>query len=95
MKYYRLTDPFNLNEIIKETDDGKWFRYSYGVDKWAETGIMVRYEWPDDIFYNKYVVVSSEEAMRTISQNRNNLLTQLALAEKIAQEAHEGQLDKG
>ena len=95
MKYYRLTDPLNFNDIIMETDDGKWFGYSYGAEKWVETSIMVRYEWPGDIFYNKYVMVTDEDAMGIISKNRNALLNQLSIAEKTAQKAHEGQLDKG
>jgi (p)ppGpp synthase/HD superfamily hydrolase len=95
MKYYKLIDQFNLNEIIKETDDGKWFRYYYGVERWVETGIMVRYEWPEDVFYDKYITISDEEANRTIEQNRSELIKQLSLAEKIAKEAHNGQLDKG
>lgn len=94
MKYYKLTDKLNYNEVVKD-DNGKRYTYSFGAEKWVRSGIMVRYMWPDDSKFDQYIVISEEKAMQLLDEQRNKLDQLLSLAIKVATEAHEGQLDKG
>ena len=94
MKYYKLTDKLNYNEVVKD-DNGKRYTYCFGAEKWVRSGIMVRYMWPDDSKFDQYIVISEEKAMQLLDEQRNKLDQLLSLAIKVATEAHEGQLDKG
>lgn len=94
MKYYKLTDKLNYNEVVKD-DNGKRYTYRFGAEKWVRSGIMVRYMWPDDSKFDQYIVISEEKAMQLLDEQRNKLDQLLSLAIKVATEAHEGQLDKG
>lgn len=94
MKYYKLTDKLNYNEVVKD-DNGKRYTYRFGAEEWVRSGIMVRYMWPDDSKFDQYIVISEEKAMQLLDEQRNKLDQLLSLAIKVATEAHEGQLDKG
>ncbi len=94
MKYYKLTDELNLNEVVKD-DNGKRYTYRFGAEEWVRSGIMVRYMWPDDSKFDQYIIISEEKALQLLDEQRNNLDKLLDLAIKVATQAHEGQLDKG
>lgn len=94
MKYYKLTDKLNYNEVVKD-DNGKRYTYRFGAEEWVRSGIMVRYMWPDDSKFDQYIVISEEKAMQLLDEQRSKLDQLLSLAIKVATEAHEGQLDKG
>ena len=94
MKYYKLTDKLNYNEVVKD-DNVKRYTYRFGAEEWVRSGIMVRYMWPDDSKFDQYIVISEEKAMQLLDEQRNKLDQLLSLAIKVATEAHEGQLDKG
>jgi (p)ppGpp synthase/HD superfamily hydrolase len=51
--------------------------------------------WPKDNKYGQYVIVSEEEAMTLLNNQREELDRLLELAIKVATKAHEGQFDKG
>jgi len=94
MKYYKLTDSLNKNEIVKD-DNGKRYTYRFGAEQWVRSGIMVRYMWPDDILYDQYIIVSEAKAIQIMDEQRKLLNELLDLAIKVATEAHKGQTDKG
>lgn len=94
MKYYKLTDKLNQNEVVKD-DNGKRYTYRFGAEEWVRSGIMVRYMWPEDSMYDQYIVISEEKAMQLLDEQRKKLEELLELAIKVATEAHEGQFDKG
>jgi len=94
MKYYKLTDELNLNEVVKD-DNGKRYTYRFGAEEWVRSGIMVRYMWPDDSKFDQYIIISEEKALQLLDEQRNKLDQLLELAIKVATQAHKGQLDKG
>lgn len=94
MKYYKLTDELNLNEVVKD-DNGKRYTYRFGAEKWVRSGIMVRYMWPDDSKFDQYIVISEEKALQLLDEQRSKLDHLLELAIEVATQAHKGQLDKG
>jgi len=94
MKYYKLLDELNINEIVKD-DDGKRYTYRFGAEEWVRSGIMVRYMWPEDSKYGQYAVVTEEEAIQIINNQRAQYSKLLELAINVATKAHEGQVDKG
>ena len=94
MKYYKLTDKLNMNEVVKD-DNGKRYTYRFGAEEWVRSGIMVRYMWPEDSKFDQYIVISEEKAMQLLDEQRDRLNQLLALAIKVATKAHEGQVDKG
>lgn len=94
MKYYKLTDKLNMNEVVKD-DNGKRYTYRFGAEEWVRSGIMVRYMWPEDSKFDQYTVISEEKAMQLLDEQRDRLNQLLALAIKVATKAHEGQVDKG
>ena len=94
MKYYKLTDELNLNEVVKD-DNGKRYTYCFGAEEWVRSGIMVRYMWPDDSKFDQYIIISEEKALQLLDEQRNKLDQLLELAIEVATQAHKGQLDKG
>lgn len=94
MKYYKLTDDLNSNEVVKD-DNGKRYTYRFGAEEWVRSGIMVRYMWPDDSKFDQYIIISEEKALQLLDEQRSNLDKLLELAIEVATQAHEGQLDKG
>ena len=94
MKYYKLTDKLNYNEVVKD-DNGKRYTYRFGAEEWVRSGIMVRYMCPDDSKFDQYIVISEDKAMQLLDEQRNKLNQLLPLAITVATEAHKGQLDKG
>lgn len=93
MKYYRLTDKLNLNEVVKD-DNGKRYTYRFGAEEWVPSGIMVRYMWPEDSKFAQYALISEEKALQLLDEQRSNLERLLELAIKVATKAHESHLDK-
>ena len=94
MKYYKLLDNQNANEIVKD-DNGKRYTYRFGAEEWVRSGIMVRYMWPEDSKYGQYVVVSQEEALQIINAQRIKFNELLNLAISVAKSVHEVHVDKG
>ena len=94
MKYYKLTDKLNLNEVVKD-DNGKRYTYRFGAEEWIRSGIMVRYMWPEDSKFDQYIVISEEKALQLLDEQRSKYEQLLELAIEVATKAHEGQLDKG
>ena len=39
MKYYKLTDELNQNEVVKEVE-GKRYTYRFGAEEWVSSEIM-------------------------------------------------------
>ena len=95
MRYYKLTDKINKDEIIRRNDDHFAYRYYFGAEKWVKTGIMIKYQWPEDELFGDYTEVSESEANLLINIQREKLNKLYILAQRVAHEAHEGQLDKG
>ncbi|MGC6768018.1 HD domain-containing protein [Enterococcus sp. LJL51] len=94
MKYYRLTDKLNFNEVIKDTNTYS-YRYYFGLEKWVKTGIMIRYQWPEDELFDEYEEISETAAFQLLSEQRERLKLLHGLAEQLAAKAHAGQVDKG
>ena len=94
MKYYKLTDPLNHNEVVME-DGGKSYTYRFGQEQWVRSAIMVRYNWPGDSCYEKYVEISPEEAQQLLNTQRKRHEQLLQLAIQTAAQAHADQKDKG
>lgn len=94
MKYYKLTDKLNFGEIVK-IDNEYSYSYYFGAEKWIKTGIMLRYQWPDEDVFGEYTDVSDAEVKQLMDAQRKKLNELYILAKKIATEAHEGQIDKG
>lgn len=94
MKYYKLTDKLNMNEVVRD-DNGKRYTYRFGAEEWVRSGIMVRYMWPEDSKFDCYIVISEEKAMRLLDEQREKMNQLLELAIQVATEAHKGQTDKG
>lgn len=94
MKYYKLTDELNSNEVVKD-DNGKRYTYRFGAEEWVRSGIMVRYMWPDDSKFDQYIIISEEKALQLLDEQRRILDKLLELAIEVATQAHKGQLDKG
>lgn len=94
MKYYKLTDKLNMNEVVRD-DNGKRYTYRFGAEEWVRSGIMVRYMWPEDSKFDCYIVISEEKAMQLLDEQREKMNQLLELAIQVATEAHKGQTDKG
>ena len=94
MKYYKLTDELNLNEVIRD-DNGTRYVYRFGAEKWVRSGIMVRYMWSDDSKFDQYTVISEAEALSLLDEQRHKLNKLLKLAIEVATQAHRWQLDEG
>lgn len=94
MKFYRLTDRLNFNEVVKEDNDVRYI-YRYGVDEWICSDIMNEYILPDGIKYGKYVEINETEAQQLLAEQRQRLNDLLNIAIDVATKAHKGQLDKG
>lgn len=94
MKYYKLTDKLNLNEVVKD-DNGKRYTYRFGAEEWIRSDIMVRYMCPEDSKFDQYIVISEEKALQLLDEQRSKFEQLLELAIEVAAKAHEGQLDKG
>lgn len=94
MKYYKLTDKLNLNEVVKD-DNGKRYTYRFGAEEWIRSGIMMRYMWPEDSKFDQYIVISEEKALQLLDEQRSKFEQLLELAIEVATKAHAGQLDKG
>ena len=94
MKYYKLTDKLNMNEVVKD-DDGKRYTYRFGAEEWVRSGIMVRYMWPEDSKYDQYIIISEDKALALLDEQRKLFDRLLTLAITVATEAHKDQVDKG
>lgn len=94
MKYYKLLDALNENEVVKD-DDGKRYTYRFGAEAWVRSGIMVRYMWPDDVKFGKYTEITEAEAQAILNAQRATYDRLLRLAISVASKAHAGQVDKG
>ena len=70
MQYYTLTDELNFNEIIKKDENGHCFQYKFGIEQWYQSSIMLNYDWPDDYRFGKYTMISENEAMKLLGEQR-------------------------
>ena len=94
IRYYKLTDEINKDEIVK-SDNGEDFSYSFGAEAWVKTDIMKTYRSPDEKNYGKYVELSKGEAYKTLRENHTRIEELRKLAVLTAHRAHMGQVDKG
>ena len=87
MKYYKLTDKLNFNEIVKD-ENGKRYTYRFGTEKWIPSGIMTRYMWPDDKKFGQYVEVTEHEAEQILDEQRKNLKCFIDISFSATENAH-------
>ncbi|MBR0530917.1 MAG: hypothetical protein IJJ76_14270 [Ruminococcus sp.] len=64
MKYLKLLDKLNQDEMVKEEPERSFYQYSFGEDKWLYTTIM------SDCFFDtdkcgEYKEISEAEAIQT------------------------------
>ncbi|MGL4283099.1 hypothetical protein [Eubacterium aggregans] len=95
MKYYRLLDKVNKGTIVRQDDSGKYYTWVFGKDTWRRNAIMVRYTWCEDARYRAYKKINEGEALQDIKEQEKVLNVFLKQAQFIAQQAHNGQKDKG
>ena len=82
--YYIMTDKFGCEDIIRQSSENEYQKYCFGEEKWQDTDIE-----------ENAVEISEEEALRLLDEQRKKYDELLELAEKVAEEKHSGQLDKG
>ena len=66
MIYYRLTDP-GKNGTITRAEGRSQQQYVAGKG-WVESGVMIRYFWPEDELFEQYVVITEAEAMKIVGE---------------------------
>ena len=94
MKYYKLTDELNQNEVVKEVE-GKRYTYRFGAEEWVSSEIMTCYMCAEDCKYGQYIVITEDEVEKLLDEQRKLLNHLYKLAVQVATDAHNGQLDKG
>lgn len=93
-RYFELQDALNEGTVVRR--DGKRdFLYRFGPEEWAPTGMMISYEWPDDSLYGKYTEIDEPRALQLLNAQRRQLQVWYELARQVAEQAHQGQKDKG
>lgn len=95
MIYLRLMDELNKDEIIKQDSPDNEYQYSFGDEKWVRTSVMTKYRQTDSPVYGKYEEISEADVLALLETQREKYDQLLALAVKVATEAHAGQVDKG
>lgn len=93
--YYKLLDKLNYGEIVKKAALNEEYQYSFGEEKWYRSSIMLFYRRPDNDEFGEYTEITEEEAERILDEQRERYNILLALAIKVATEAHKNQKDKG
>lgn len=95
MRYIKLTDNLNVNEIVRDNEDGNKYTYIFGAEKWVRSAIMSNYEWPDSAVYGKYEVIPESQATELMDKQREHLRELYELSKVIAEIYHKNQVDKG
>lgn len=67
MKYFRLLDKEHRGIIVRAKGESQQ-KYIPGRG-WVESGVLLRYLWPDDELYDYYEEISEEEALKAITQS--------------------------
>ncbi|MBQ9167943.1 MAG: hypothetical protein IJX67_06000 [Oscillospiraceae bacterium] len=94
MQFYELTDSLRGGDVIM-VDGRKHFRFSYGPYQWERTTLFLPYLTEGTSCFGKCRQVSEEEAQALLLKKGKLLAALLKKADKIAEQAHQGQLDKG
>ena len=95
MKYFRLLDKMNKDEIVRQEALNTEYQYCFGEEKWVCSSIMMMYWWADNDEYGQFEEITEEEAISLLNKQRDNYNKLLELAIKVATAAHAGQVDKG
>ena len=69
MKYYKLLDKLNRNEVVK-SESKREYGYFFGEECWKPTTIMAEYHWGDNDVYGEYVEITEAEALDLIDEQR-------------------------
>lgn len=91
MIYYRILDRLNQNEVIRCEAPGAEYQYAFGEVRWVRSDIMAAY----DGRRGQYEEIPAEQAAALLEQQRILYQELLLLADRFAEKAHEGQVDKG
>lgn len=83
IKYYKLIDEENYDEIIKN-ELGEYYIYIFGEENWEKSYIMHRYELPSDLKYNKFIVINEKEAKEIINKKRIKFIKLLEKSKVIS-----------
>lgn len=67
MTYYRLQDPKNKGVIARA--EGRNQQQCIPGRGWVDSGILIHYFWPDSDIFERYEIISEEEAMAEIGDN--------------------------
>ncbi|WP_207204914.1 HD domain-containing protein [Clostridium minihomine] len=94
MDYVKLTDK-EYNGTVLKLDQDHHYIFVFGPDQWKETGLFLRYLWPDSSSYDCYEEISAEQAEALIQTQKQHYLQVYQKALEIATKAHDGQTDKG
>ena len=62
-KYYLLTDKINNGVIIKAQGRNQ-YQYSFGENKWIESGLLILYHTEGNPFYEKYCELQESEVSK-------------------------------
>lgn len=72
IKYVKLLDKHNLNEVLK-IEEHNQYRFIFGIDQWKRTGILLQYQNPESEYYEKYQEITEESALELINNKKNQL----------------------
>ena len=95
MKYFRITDKLNYNEVIKLELPHSYYQYFFGDEKWVLSPTMLMYMNPDNDVFGMYEEIIEDEAEALLNNQRETYNRLLALAIETAEKFHYGQTDKG
>lgn len=95
MLYFRLLDKLNRDEVVKHESRTIEYQYSFGEEKWVRSSIMWMYRWAENDECGQFEEITEAEAFALLDVQRERYDHLLELAMKVAENAHEGQKDKG
>lgn len=96
MRYFRLTDVLNDGVVVRECESGIGYEEARFVDgriewEWFD---MTDYWHPDGDVYGCFEEITEKEADTANERRRASLYRIKRIAENVAFELHEGQVDK-
>ena len=94
MQYYELLDPLRQGDVIL-ADGRKHFRFSFGPYQWERTTIFLPYLTEGTALFGKCREIDEKQAQELLLKKGKLLSYLLKKADQIAENAHQGQLDKG
>lgn len=93
MKYYKLLDKLNRNEVVK-SESKREYGYFFGEECWKPTTIMAEYHWGDNDVYGEYVEITEAEALDLIDEQREKYNNLLKMAISMAEDIYKEKTDK-